>query len=312
MTFADHLVQSVQKKRSSVIVGLDPHLKLFPHELRVAMQGKSRDQIAKIVEEYCTLIIEGTYEFVVGVKPQVAFFERLGPAGFAALEKLVKLASSRGLVVISDCKRGDIGSTAEAYAEYHLGSASPTDNSIPGLGADAATLSPYLGADSIGPFARFLDEGRGIFILAKTSNPGSGDLQDRLTTVIPEDKIPIYRVSAQLAQSIADKHAIGDCGYSSVGIVVGATFPAQMAELRDAHPRLIFLLPGIGAQGATASDVSVCFDKNGNGALVSASRSIMFAKAGIDSTSGPGAWRDAARESALALRDDLNRAISYR
>lgn len=308
-TFSDRLVEAIRRKKSALIVGLDPHLALMPPVLVEGADLSDRRVVARLVNKFCRGILDATADIVPAVKPQVAFFERLGPPGIEALEEIVAAAKEKSLLVISDSKRGDIGSTASAYADYHLGSAVGDAKRLPGLGADAMTLSPYLGEDSLTPFSDYVDRGCGLFILAKSSNRGSSDFQDR-EIQHGGSFVPLYHAVAGLAQALADRYPVGRHGYSSVGLVVGATFPAQAVELRQAFPRLFFLVPGVGAQGAQPSDLKGCFNQDGLGAIVNASRSILFAyHAGKNSKSGK-SWQDDARVSAMALRDQLNSALS--
>jgi orotidine-5'-phosphate decarboxylase len=304
MEFSDRLYEAIAKKQSRLVVGLDPHIDLLPPAMLQGIDRNNRAQVAEIVRTFCLGIVEATHDLVAAVKPQVAFFERLGPEGFRVLEDVVAAARACNLLTISDCKRGDIGSTAAAYAEYHLGSSAPSASGLRGLGADCMTLNAYLGEDSLAPFSRLLREGRGFFLLAKSSNKGSADLQDRMLQH-GEQSIPVYWAVAQLAQKLADNHGLGQCGYSSVGIVVGATFPVEGEQLRAAFPRLLFLVPGIGAQGASGADIRGCFDQNGFGAVANASRSVLFAfreNSGIS-------WQSAARNAATSIRNQLNAAV---
>jgi orotidine-5'-phosphate decarboxylase len=310
MEFSDRLIGAIREKRSCLIVGLDPHLELLPPSLTTGIDLSCRAAVARVVNDFCLGILDSVHDIAAAVKPQVAFFERLGPTGYDVLERVVAKARERGLIVISDAKRGDIGSTATAYADYHLGPAAKSQTGTVGLGADAITISPYLGSDSLAPFATYLARGRGIFILAKTSNLGSADFQDRLVEQNKES-VPLYYAVAELAQTLADRYPIGHFGYSSVGLVVGATFPKQGADLRQAFSRLIFLVPGVGAQGAKPSDITGCFNSDGLGAVVNASRSILFAYRD-DPDKSDGLWRETARAAAIKLRDELNTAISSR
>jgi orotidine-5'-phosphate decarboxylase len=305
MDFSDRLIEAIRQKQSRVVVGLDPHIELMPRSILKGVDKKKRSDVARAVERFCLGIIEAIAETAIAVKPQVAFFERLGPAGYEALEAVVAAARGRGLIVISDCKRGDIGSTAAAYAAYHLGLANPTNGELAGLQADAMTVNPYLGEDSLMPFVEFLSKGRGIFILTKTSNPGSGDLQDRLLHDGTR-QMALYSAVGELANRLAHRFSIGKFGYSSIGLVVGATHSAQANELRATFPQLIFLIPGVGAQGAMPADVLGCFDKQGLGAVVNASRSIIFA---YRDSSAPDRWQESARNAAISLRNELNSAI---
>ena len=295
--FADRLCAAVRARNSAVVVGLDPHFGLMPGRMTEGVDPADRDALAVVVRDFCIGIIDAVHDVVPMVKPQVAFFERLGPPGLQALEEVVGRARAQGLLVISDAKRGDIGSTAQAYAEYHLG-----DGALPGLGADAVTVNPYLGGDSVQPFVEHTAHGRGLFLLAKTSNAGSADLQDRTV----DDGRTLYDAAAALADRVGGG-CIGDSGYSAVGIVVGATYPAEAAALRRRYPRLVFLVPGYGAQGAGADDVAVCFDEDGMGAVVNASRSILFAYRAED-FAGRG-WADAARAAAIAMGADIAASV---
>ena len=305
MQFSDRLVEAIQRKRSRVVVGLDPHLALLPSTLMSKVDTADRNAVSKAILEFSRGIIDAVCDAAAAIKPQVAFFERLGPPGYDALEALVRDANARDLLVISDAKRGDIGSTAQAYADYHLGS-SQDKGTLPGLNADAITLNPYLGRDSLQPFLEYIPRGRGLFLLAKTSNPGSADFQDRLLQSTGPN-VSLFSAIGLLADQIADTYAIGTSGYSSIGLVVGATFPQQANELRASFPRLVFLVPGVGAQGAQPSDLTGCFDSRGLGAIVNASRSIIFA---YRDRKSPERWKDCAKEAAYSLRDELNSALN--
>jgi orotidine-5'-phosphate decarboxylase len=300
--FSDRLAAAVRDKNSRLVVGLDPHLHLLPPELTDGISSDDREGLAGAAKRFCVEIVTAVQESTVAVKPQVAFFERLGPPGYQALEEVVEAAHGHGLLVISDGKRGDIGSTAQAYADYHLG-----DGGGPAaLGADCATVNPYLGEDSLQPYESYLDRGRGIFLIAKTSNRGSGDLQDKIvgnggaTTAI-------YTEVARMAERIGARHELGVSGYGSAGIVVGATYPEQGRALREAFPSLIFLVPGIGAQGAAPEEIAGCFDGDGFGALINASRSVLFAYR--DDNADGKSWRDAACDAAVVLRDEINAVL---
>jgi len=304
MLFVDRLCDATLRKKSRLVVGLDPILDLIPAELLPSGDRYDREAASSAVEQFQIAVLDAVADYAVAVKPQMAFYERLGPRGLAALENVVSLANDRGLLVICDCKRGDIGSTAVAYADYYLGSREAGDH-LPGLGADSVTVNPYLGADSLAPFAAHIKRGCGLFILAKTSNPGSADLQDRL--IEGETSMPLYQSVATLADSIADQYPLGEYGYSSIGLVVGATFPQQAVALRQAFPRLPFLIPGVGTQGGKVQDIRDCFDGRGLGAVINASRSILFA---YRENGAPTNWKDAARRAAAAQRDEINQALN--
>lgn len=263
--FADRLAEAVRRLRSPVVVGLDPRWEELPEAFRA---GRKDDYAAKAgaYASFCRQVIDVVAPLVPAVKPQAAFFEELGPAGMTALADVIAHAQSRGLLVIVDGKRNDIGSTAAAYARGYLGRGQSAWN------ADALTVSPYLGDDSLAPFVDVAHErGAGLFVLVKTSNPGGGMLQD-----VVSDGQPLYRRVAQHVEQLA-AGAAGACGYGSIGAVVGATYPEQLAKLRSVMPHTWFLVPGYGSQGATAADVAGGFVADGLGAIVNNSRGILFA-----------------------------------
>lgn len=262
--FGDRLANAVLERKNPVVVGLDPRRAQLPPSLRPA-ENASANELATSYETFCREIIDVVADKVPAVKPQAAFFEQVGPEGMMALGRIVRYATSKGLLVILDGKRNDIGSTATAYAHAYLGSES-------GWGADCLTVSPYLGEDSLEPFVEVCDAtGAGVFVLVKTSNPGSGFLQDQKI-----DGVTVYRRMADCVESLSAQR-IGTSGYGAIGAVVGATYPEQLAELRTAMPHCWFLVPGFGAQGGTAADVAAAFDENGLGAVVNSSRGIIFA-----------------------------------
>jgi orotidine-5'-phosphate decarboxylase len=263
--FADRLAGAVEKKRSQLVVGLDPILELLPVELRGA--GTGRPGAALAVERFCTGIVDAVCPHVVAVKPQIAFFEALGSDGLRAFEAVCSYARSVGLLVLADAKRGDIGSTARAYAAAYL---EAEDGRTPL--ADAMTVSPYQGRESVEPFlAACRRTGGGLFCVVKTSNAG-GDVQD----LVLSDGRPLWHEVARLVDEWGHD-LVGDNGLSSVGAVVGATYPRAVAEARRLMPQAIFLLPGFGAQGATPADVARAFTSGPASALASASRSVIYA-----------------------------------
>jgi len=242
---------------------------------------------------------------VPAVKLQSAFYELLGVPGLRALLETVRAARAAGLLVILDAKRGDIASTAAAYAEALLGELDWRGQARPAIGADAATVSPYLGGDSLEPWVDVCRRhGKGIFVLARTSNPGSADLQ---SLGLAGGGTVDERVASMVDR--LGEGQVGAAGYSSVGAVVGATFPADAARLRRLMPRAIFLLPGYGAQGGGAEGLAACFDRDGLGALVSASRSITYPK-GAEAATSASAYRDLVRASLLAMTGDVNAALA--
>ncbi len=275
MNYADRLARRI-KATSPICVGLDPLLSKLP-------EGVSRDE--RGVEEFCRGIIDATADIAAAMKPQLAYFELLGPKGMAVLFEVSAYAQSKGMIVIADGKRNDIGSTCEAYADAYLGSHTPFD---------ALTVSPYLGADGVLPFVeRCKKNDKGMYILVKTSNPSSGDLQD---LVVGDEAVHEYL--AQLVESWSTAVLGEETSLSSVGAVVGATYPEEMKYLRTLMPHVPFLIPGYGAQGGTVDDVKYGFLPNGTGAIVNASRSILYASSGKD-------WLSAARKAAEAMKQEF-------
>lgn len=292
--FADRLLDAVESKRSHVVVGLDPDYGLLPPEVRAAhpleAYGSEDEMRLACYREFLTALLDGLREEAVAVKPQIAYFEALGSEGYRLYQDVVRMAQERGYLVIADVKRGDIGSTAEAYARAHLDVA----------GADAVTVNPYFGTDGLEPFFRRAREGgKGVFVLVKTSNPTSAEIQD-LTLSSGE---PLYGRVADLVNAWG-RGTEGSCGYRAVGAVVGGTHPQQGAELRQRMPGVPLLVPGYGAQGAQAADLGPLFDQNGTGAVVNSARGILYAyrkRPGIP-------WLEAARLEAQEMRAALWRA----
>lgn len=264
--FGDDLAEAVQRTGTPTLVGLDPRWELLPESLTVGdIDGWSVRATA--YEKFCREIIDVVAPLVPAVKPQMAFFEELGPAGMTALGNVIAYAREKGLLVVLDGKRNDIGSTATAYAHGLLGR-----DGTSAWEADCLTVSPYLGADSLQPFINVANErGAGLFVLVKTSNPGSHMLQDQQLA-----EGTVYRRVADYVEE-QSQLTVGERGYGIVGAVVGATYPEQLAELRHAMPQTWFLVPGFGSQGGTAEDVAAAFDARGLGAIINSSRAIIFA-----------------------------------
>ena len=286
LNFADRLAEAVARKHSQLVVGLDPRLDVLPMELRgEAVLGRAA--AASAVGRFCRGIVDAVAPYVVAVKPQSAFFEALGPDGMRALEDVCDYARSVGLLVLLDAKRGDIGSTARAYATAYL---EPREGGTPL--ADAMTASPYLGTDSVEPFlAACRRHGSGIFFLVRTSNAGAIDVQDLALS----DGRPLWQYLAALVHEWGEPF-VGEHGLSSIGAVVGATYPRGVSEARRLMPQAPLLLPGVGAQGATPADVARAFTSGPASALVTASRSVIYAFRETDED-----WRSAAGAEAERL-----------
>jgi orotidine-5'-phosphate decarboxylase len=288
--FPDRLAEEVERKRSQLLVGLDPRPDLLPVELS-GDAHLSRDAAAEACGRFCCGIVDAVAPHVVGVKPQLAFFEALGPSGLRTLEEVCDYARAAGLVVLADAKRGDIGSTSRAYATAYLeprGEAPPL--------ADAMTVNPYLGRDSLEPFlGACRRHGSGLFCVVKTSNEGGADVQD----LVLSDGRPLWHHVALLVHELGEE-LVGARGLSSVGAVVGATHPRAVGEARRLLPQAILLLPGVGAQGATPADLARAFTSGPASALVTASRSVIYAF-----RNGQQDWRAAASFEAARLRREV-------
>lgn len=292
--FADRLAEAVRLKDSCLLVGLDPVLERLPAAvLHGGSPSDPREAAARALTAFNAEVIRAVAPYACAVKPQLAFYEEWGPPGIRAFEATVQLARDAGLLVIADAKRGDIDSTAAAYARTFLASQSGSPR------CDAVTVNPYLGSDSVRPFIDAAQAtGGGLFVLVRTSNPSAVELQD-----LDVAGSPLYLHVADLVRTWG-RALVGSSGYSSLGAVVGATAPAQLGRVRDALPGTWLLVPGVGAQGASASDVAPAFDAQGLGAVVNASRAVIYA------FRSPAARDWAAEVSAAArgLRDDLRRA----
>lgn len=291
--FADRLAEAVLSKRSPLVVGLDPFLDRLPRALRdeaAREHADPREADAHAALRFFEVVLEQVAPHACAVKPQSAFFETMGPAGVVVWEQLIARAHELGLLVIGDVKRGDIGSTAQAYARAHLA----------GPGAcDAVTVNPYMGSDSVLPFLEVADaEGGGAFVLVRTSNPSAAELQDRELA----DGTRVHEATADLVAGWgAERRA--SCGYSNVGAVVGATVPDELAALRARLPDAWFLVPGVGAQGGSARDVAAAFDARGLGAVVNSSRGILYAFGAPETDRWQEPIGAAAAELAAALRE---------
>ena len=297
------LVEKIKKTGAPIVVGLDPMLSYVPEHI----QKKSFDEYGETLEgsadaiwQYNKQIIDSTYDLIPAVKPQIAMYEQFGVEGLKAFQKTVDYCHEKDLVVIGDVKRGDIGSTSAAYATGHLGKVQVGSKAYSTFNEDFATVNPYLGTDGIKPFADVCkEEKKGLFILVKTSNPSSGEFQDRLI-----DGRPLYElVGEKVAEWGAD--AMGD-EYSYVGCVVGATYPKMGEILRKVMPKSYILVPGYGAQGGTAASLRPYFNEDGLGAIVNSSRGIIAAyKQEAYSKFGPEHFAEASRAAAEAMIADI-------
>lgn len=272
--FADRLIKTVSIKGNPCIVGLDPRLDLIPDFILNEFKTKLIDErVTSVLTMFHTLILDTIKDLIPAVKPQIAFYEQYGIPGLLAFQNTILAAKDRGLLVIVDAKRNDIGSTAEAYANAFLGKSDIFGIKKSLFDVDALTVNPYLGRETIVPFVDVCKEyGKGIFVLVKTSNPGSGDIQDK---EILSNNNKIYMDVAEITNKLGSS-VIGVEGYSSIGAVVGATYPGAAEELRSIMNNNIFLVPGYGAQGATGKDIINCFNSDAKGAIINASRSITF------------------------------------
>ncbi len=306
MNFADRLLNKIDEKENPSVVGLDPRLKKIPSfivEENISKYGKNFEAIGSIFFEFNKGLIDAIKDVVPAVKPQMAFYEQYGIYGFKSFVDTVNYAKKRGLLVIEDAKRNDIGSTAKAYSDGHIGMVDYFEGKEKSLDVDCITVNPYLGSDGINPFIESIEKyDKGIFVLVKTSNPSSGEFQDLTNNKGVKNFITIAKnVDAWC------KKTIGETGYGSVGAVVGATYPEQAIELRKVMEKSIFLVPGYGAQGGSAKDVLPCFNKDGQGAIINSSRGINFAyqNSGYKEED----FEEASREAALKMRKDILTAL---
>ncbi len=298
----DRLIEKIAQLQNPTVAGLDPKLDYVPgfiKEKAFAKYGETLEGAAAALLEYNKGLIDALCEIVPAVKPQCAYYEMYGWQGVKALHDTIAYAQEKGMFVITDGKRNDIGTTMQAYAAAHLGSVTVGGGNCIPFGGDALTVNPYLGSDGIDPLFGICKEAdKGMFVLVKTSNPSSGELQDQVF----EGGKTLYSAVGQLCEhwgeALPGKH-----GYSGVGVVVGATYPEQLAELRTALPHTFFLVPGYGAQGGGAKDVAPAFDSNGLGAIVNASRSILCAwqKTGAAEQD----YAKAAAQEAIKMRDEI-------
>jgi len=292
--FADRLLESCAPPHAPLCVGLDPVPERIPDSLGGDLPART--------ERFCRELIDALEGIVPLVKPQSAYFEALGPQGAAVLARVLYYAREKGYLTICDAKRGDIGSTSVAYARAYLGESAPYP-------ADAITVNPYLGSDAVMPFVEEAQHsGKGVFILCKTSNPGSGELQDQML-----GNQPLYVQVAKLVDGWGSA-VVGEMGFSSVGAVVGATYPEVLGTCRLFMPRAIFLLPGVGAQGGSARQLRLAFDEHGRGGLIVSARDIIYAfeRKDLSRYYAPNQFDAAAREAATLLRDQIGEMLGSR
>ncbi len=297
------LIEKIEQSKAPIVVGLDPMLSYVPIQIQEKAyqeKGETLAGAAEAVWQFNKAIVDAVYDLIPAVKPQIAMYEQFGIEGLIAFKKTVDYCKKKGLIVIGDIKRGDIGSTSAAYAAGHLGKVKVGSNSFYGFDEDFITVNPYFGSDGVEPFMDVCkEEKKGLFILVKTSNPSSGEFQDQ-----PVGGRPLYELVGEKVAQWGEK-LMGD-KYSYVGAVVGATYPKVGKTLREIMPRTYILVPGYGAQGGKAEDISHYFNKDGLGAIVNSSRGIIAAYKRTEYDKyGPGAFADASRQAVVDMREDI-------
>lgn len=301
------LIQKIQETKAPICVGLDPMLNYIPeHILKKSFDehGETLEGAAEAIWTFNKQIIDHTWDLIPSVKPQIAMYEQFGIEGLKAYEKTVRYCQEKGLLVIGDAKRGDIGSTSAAYATAHLGKVKVGNNVCTAFNTDFLTVNPYLGTDGVKPFVDVCKaEDKGLFVLVKTSNPSSGEFQDKLF-----DGRPLYEMVAEKVVEWGSDCMDGE--YSNVGAVVGATYPEMGAILRKLMPKTYFLVPGYGAQGGTAKDLKACFNPDGLGAVVNSSRGIIAAyKQEKYAKFGAEHFAEASRQAVIDMVADINSVL---
>lgn len=310
------LTEKIKKLEAPIVVGLDPTMKFVPEHIKkqaFAEYGETMKGAAEAIWLFNKGIVDAVCDLIPAVKPQIAMYEQFGVEGMAAFQKTVAYCKEKGLVVIGDIKRGDIGSTSEAYAVGHLGQAQVGETMCRGFDLDFATVNPYLGSDGVKPFIEVCKkEKKGLFILVKTSNPSSGEFQDRL--VLPEGSTdasqarPLYEIVGEKVAEWAADH-MGET-YSYIGAVVGATYPKMAEILRKIMPKSYILVPGYGAQGGKGKDLKPFFNEDGLGAIVNSSRGIIAAyQQEAYAQYGAEGYADAARAAVLAMKEDIRAGV---
>ena len=300
------LIDKIVEMQNPTVAGLDPKLDYVPSFIKekcFEKYGKNLEGAAQALLEFNKALIDALCDIVPAVKPQAAYYEMYGWQGVKALAETIAYAKSKGMYVITDGKRNDIGTTMEAYAAAHLGTTEIEGSEVEAFGADALTVNGYLGSDGINPLLKICGEkDKSIFVLVKTSNKSSGELQDKIT-----DGKTVYETMGNMCENWG-RELTGKSGYSAVGAVVGATYPEMLGELREKLPHTFFLVPGYGAQGGGANDVKYAFDKNGIGAVINSSRGIMCAWKKEDGAT-ENDFAEAARREAIRMRDDIRAVV---
>lgn len=314
----NQLVEKIKKTGAPIVAGLDPTLKFVPEHIKkkaFAEYGETMKGAAEAVWQYNKAIVDAISDLIPAVKPQIAMYEQFGVEGMIVFQRTVEYCKEKGLVVIGDVKRGDIGSTSEAYAVGHLGQVQVGSTLCRGFDEDFVTVNPYLGSDGVKPFIKVCqEEKKGIFVLVKTSNPSSGEFQDRLIKDENEkgsEGRPLYEVVGEQVASWGAE-CMGD-SYSYVGAVVGATYPEQGKILRKIMPKAYILVPGYGAQGGKGADLVHFFNEDGLGAIINSSRGIIAAYQ-QEKYAGYGAehFADASRAAVLDMKEDIAQALAAR
>lgn len=308
MNAIDNLIEKIKKTNNPTVMGLDPRYEMLP-KCVTNKYSQDLEGVAKAIIEYNKALIDATYDVIPAIKPQIAFYEMFGIPGMEAFKETCRYAKEKGMIVIADIKRGDIGSTAQGYSNAFLGRTPIGEKEEAIYDVDFITVNPYMGTDCVKPFIEDCKKyNKGIFILVKTSNPSSGELQDLKL----ENNKEVYRQVTDLVEKWGEELR-GEYGYSSIAAVVGATYPEQLEQIRKVAPHTYFLIPGYGAQGGKANDIALGFDSNGLGGIVNASRSLMCAYKSDR-------WKEqyteeeyakATRAEALRMKDELNQAIVH-
>ena len=307
----NRLLKEIQKKNAPIVVGLDPTMRFIPEEVKQAafsVYGETLQGAGEAIWQFNKGIVDAVYDLVPAVKPQIAMYEQFGIEGLIAYKKTIDYCKSKGLVVIGDIKRGDIGSTSSAYAVGHLGKVMVGKETYAPFDEDFATVNPYLGTDGVKPFIDVCkEEKKGIFVLVKTSNPSSGEFQDR--PIADADSRPLYEIVGKQVDEWG-KDCMGE-SYSYVGAVVGATYPEMGKVLRQLMPKTMILVPGYGAQGGKGADLVHFFNADGLGAIVNSSRGIIAAYQSdkYKETYSPANYADAARAAVIDMKEDLGAAL---